>query len=107
MIINKFSTYKSKYGQYPKHIVIHRDGFAREDIDWYKNYFYSKNIKFDVVEIKKQGEIKFVEKVDEYNFNPIQGSYITDGNVVYLVTTDIAPNASDKKIKGYFGSPGY
>ena len=97
-------SFKSKYGHYPKHLVIHRDGFSRENIDWYKNYFDGKGIKFDIIEVKKQGGIKFGERVENYNFNPTQGSYITNGEVAYLVTTSISPNQEEKKSRGYFGS---
>ncbi|WP_073249391.1 Piwi domain-containing protein [Caloramator proteoclasticus] len=82
-------SYERKFNQKPKHIVIHRDGFARENINWYINYFSQKNIKFDIVEVKKQGAVKFAIKDKDIFKNPEAGYYLTNGKYAYLVTNDI------------------
>jgi argonaute-like protein implicated in RNA metabolism and viral defense len=97
-------SYSEKYGAYPKHIVVHRDGFARENIEWFKTYFGNKDIIFDIVEVKKDGAVKFGEIHQNFIFNPLPGVYLTDGEVAYLITTDIPPNKKKNK-KGYLGSP--
>ncbi|CDF58748.1 Piwi domain-containing protein [Thermobrachium celere] len=86
---NIILSFETKFNQPPKHIVIHRDGFAREDINWYKQYFQSKNIKFDIVEVKKQGAVKFATKKGNVFINPEAGCYVTNGQYAYLVTNDI------------------
>jgi len=97
-------SYRDKYGEYPKHIIIHRDGSSNEELDWYKKYFGTKEIKFDIVEVKKSGSIRFGELVEKEIYNPVPGSYITYGIIAYLVTTDISPHK--KNDKNYFlGSP--
>ena len=45
--------YKTKHHTYPHHVVIHRDGFSNEGIEWYVQYFQRNNIIFDLVEIRK------------------------------------------------------
>lgn len=32
-------SYEDRFGEIPKNVVIHRDGFSNENDDWYKNYF--------------------------------------------------------------------
>ncbi len=49
------------------------DWFAREYIKWYENYFGNKNIKFNIVEVKKNGSIKFGE---------VKGSKLFTGEVI-------------------------
>ena len=41
-------SYEEENGEYPKSIIIHRDVFSREDIEWYIEYFSKKNIKFNI-----------------------------------------------------------
>ena len=59
----------------PKNVVIHRDGFSREDHKFYENFFYVRNIKYALVEVIKSGaprlmlgdsnDIKSGKNVDE------------------------------------------
>lgn len=98
-------SYYEKHNSYPKKIMIHRDGFARESLDWYKNYFREHNIEFDIVEIRKHGAIKFGEIDKDFIYNPKPGTYITDGQVAYLISSEIRPLKGDSKTKIGFGSP--
>ena len=41
------NSYEEKYGELPKNIVIHRDGFSRESLNWYEEYFGKYNINFN------------------------------------------------------------
>ncbi|MCX7950920.1 MAG: Piwi domain-containing protein [Clostridiales bacterium] len=86
---NIILSYENKFGGKPKHIVIHRDGFARENLEWYKKYFANNNIEFDVVEVKKQGASKFAIKERNEFKNPNAGMYVTNGKYAFLVTNDI------------------
>lgn len=85
-------SYEEKYGRYPKNIMIHRDGFSREDLDWYKNYFDKKSIDFTIVEIKKNILLKIAEIKNGEVKNPKAGSYILKEDKAYLITTDIREN---------------
>lgn len=45
--------YEDRFGEMPKNIVIHRDGFSNEDDEWYKNYFAAKGIMYNIIEVRK------------------------------------------------------
>lgn len=93
-------SYEEENGNYPRNIVIHRDGFSREDLEWYKNYFNKKNIKFSIVEIKKNFSTRIANNINNNISNPIKGSFILKENKAILVTTDINDNiGSPKPIK--------
>lgn len=81
--------YKVQYGDYPKHIVIHRDGFSNEQLEWYEAYFKRLNISFDLVEIRKNCRRKIVEIGQLGYHNPAKGAYLLEGQKGYLVTTQI------------------
>lgn len=91
------TAYKKVNGDYPKHIVIHRDGFSREESTWYDSYFSRRNIKFDVVEVRKNIPLRLIdmEAVSE-EMNPASGSAIIKGNEAYLISTEV---------KSFLGAP--
>lgn len=96
---NILLTYKENNGHLPKHIVIHRDGFSNENIDWYIEYFEKKNIKFDLIEVKKFVFRRLMDiSRNGYNleFNPAVGTAVIKENEAYLVTTNV---------KASYGSP--
>lgn len=82
-------SYQEEYGRYPQNIMIHRDGFAREDLEWYKQYFSQKNINFNILEVRKSGGIKLANINNNKIENPVQGSYIVAKDLAHIVTTDI------------------
>ncbi|WP_045143632.1 Piwi domain-containing protein [Clostridium butyricum] len=86
---NVLISYKEENGEYPKNIVIHRDGFSRENIDWYKEYFDKKGIKFNIIEVKKNIPVKIAKVVGSNICNPIKGSYVLKNDKAFIVTTDI------------------
>ena len=81
--------YKVQYGHYPEHIVIHRDGFANEQIEWYEAYFKRYGITFDLIEIRKNCRMKIAEIGKLAYHNPEKGTYIRENEKAYLVTTQI------------------
>lgn len=96
---NILLTYEESNGHLPKHIVIHRDGFSNENIDWYIEYFEKKNIKFDLIEVKKFVSRRLMDiSRNGYNleFNPAVGTAVIKENEAYLVTTNV---------KASYGSP--
>lgn len=94
---NVLLSYKETNGEFPKHIVIHRDGFSNEENDWYIEYFDKKNIEFDLVEIRKNITVRLLEEKQISNdMNPRSGSAVIKDNEAYIVTTDV---------KSYLGSP--
>ena len=92
-IFNRVLTaYKDANGCYPKHIVIHRDGFSHEESTWYDSYFARRDIKFDVVEVRKNIPLRLMDMeavTDE--MNPASGSAIIKGNEAYLISTAVKP----------------
>lgn len=90
-------SYEEEKGEYPKNIVIHRDGFSREDLSWYENYFGNKNIKFNIIEVRKNTPFKIAEINNEKINNPTIGSYVLKGNKAFIVTTDIKENLGSPK----------
>lgn len=97
-IFNKILiAYSDRNGHYPEHIVIHRDGFSNEDMAWYIHYFESKNIRFDLVEIKKFVSRRLLDDTRrEFEYNPAIGTAVIKENEAYIITTDI---------RSYLGSP--
>ncbi len=94
---NVLIAYKQSSGEYPKHIVIHRDGFSNEEKSWYIEYFNRRNIEFDVVEIRKNISVRLLEENEASNgMNPKSGSTVIKDNTAYIITTNV---------KKYLGSP--
>ena len=56
--------YKQEHGEYPDHIVIHRDGFMREDLDPVEEMLESMDIDYDVVEVRKQSPARVLNLAD-------------------------------------------
>lgn len=81
--------YEEDHGEYPKHIVIHRDGFSNENDEWYEQYFKPKGIEYTIVEIRKNIGKKLLMLEDKTVKNPGKGYCIYNGRKAYLVTTEI------------------
>lgn len=83
------SSYKKVYGKSPNHIVFHRDGISREELDLLKETAENLGIKFDYVEITKNIQRR-IAKIDNTNkiWETEQGSYYTKDNKAYIVTTN-------------------
>lgn len=90
-------SYEEENGAYPKNIVIHRDGFSREDLEWYEKYFGKKNIKFNIIEVKKSTPLKIAAIKEGEIVNPQKGSYIVKDDKAYMVTTDIKESLGSPK----------
>lgn len=79
--------YNAKNGHYPKHIVIHRDGFSNESDEWYEKYFSKKSIEYDLVEVKKNISERLIDKNNLNGMNPDAGVCIIKDNEAIIVTT--------------------
>ena len=104
---NVLNSYEEKYGELPKNIVIHRDGFSRENLNWYEEYFEKYNINFNIIEIKKNTSIKLASINSNIVNNPAKGQYVVNGNKAFVVTTDIKENVGSPKplkIEKIYGS---
>lgn len=97
-IFNRILTaFKEANGSYPKHIVIHRDGFSHEESAWYDSYFARRDIRFDVVEVRKNIPLRLMDTArTSSEMNPASGTAIIRGNEAYLISTDVKP---------YLGAP--
>lgn len=94
---NVLNSYEEKYGELPKNIVIHRDGFSRESLNWYEEYFGKYNINFNIIEVKKNTSIKLASINGNIVNNPAKGQYVVNGNKAFVVTTDIKENLGSPK----------
>lgn len=89
---NVLNSYEEKYGELPKNIVIHRDGFSRENLNWYEDYFGKYNIKFNIIEVRKKTPIKLANINNNIIKNPEKSIYVVNENKAYVITTDIKEN---------------
>lgn len=82
-------SYEEEFGETPKSIVIHRDGFSNENDAWYENYFSAKGIEYTIVEVRKNISSKLVMYKDGEVVNPDIGYCVHNAKEAYLVTTDM------------------
>lgn len=57
---NSVLGFKKSHGEYPNHIIIHRDGFMREDLTPALDFLDELDIAYDIVEIRKQPQTRIV-----------------------------------------------
>lgn len=82
-------SYEEKFGERPKNIMIHRDGFSNENDAWYEKYFGAKGITYTIVEVRKNISSKLAIIEDGVIKNPEMGYCIYNNNKGYLVTTNM------------------
>lgn len=66
-------SYEDKFGERPKNIMIHRDGFSNENDAWYEKYFGAKGIAYTIVEVRKNISSKLAIIEDGVIKNPEMG----------------------------------
>lgn len=79
-------SYEKNYGNKPKNIVIHRDGFSNEDSGWYEHYFKAQGIEYSIIEVRKNAGAKIIQENDS-DMNPVIGSCVFNNKKAYLVST--------------------
>ena len=118
IVIEAIAAYQSTYNKKLEHIVFHRDGINREDIDLLKEITNSLEIKFDYVEVTKNinRRMAMLEKSDEnYNHRDKEnkkwiteiGMCLKKENEAYLITTNPSKNmgmARPLRIKKVYGN---
>ena len=83
------ASYEKIYNEYPKHIVIHRDGISREELDILKETAKNLDVKFEYVEITKNVNRRIATfKTSNGLWETEMGSYYTKENFAYIVTTN-------------------
>ena len=82
-------SYEDRFGESPKNVVIHRDGFSNENDEWYKNYFGAKGIEYSIIEVRKNISSKLILIRDGNIENPTMGYCVYNNSKGYLVTTDM------------------
>lgn len=82
-------SYEESFGETPRNIVIHRDGFSNENNEWYENYFSAKGISYTIVEVRKNISAKLVMYKDGVVGNPDIGYCVYNSKEAYLVTTNM------------------
>ena len=104
-------SYEAQYGEKPRNIVIHRDGFSNEDSKWYEYYFKAQGISYTIVEIRKNTRSKLLMEQENEVINPPAGYCVYNEKKAYLVTTDINPKLGSpnpiliEKVCGDIGMP--
>ena len=101
------SSYKKTYGYPLKHIVFHRDGISREELDILKDTANNLDIKFDYVEVTKnvKRRIATINNNDKM-WETQMGTYYKKDNKAYIVTTSPFANlgmAQPIRIKKVYG----
>ena len=81
--------YEGEFGEYPKNIMIHRDGFSNENDEWYEHYFSSKGINYTIVEVRKNISSRLVMYEDGVVKNPGIGYCVYNQERAYLITTSM------------------
>lgn len=81
--------YEEVFGESPKTIVIHRDGFSSENDAWYQNYFAAKGISYTIVEVRKNISSKLLMYQDGEVVNPGIGYCVYNQKEAYLVTANM------------------
>ncbi|MEF9991775.1 MAG: Piwi domain-containing protein, partial [Romboutsia sp.] len=83
------SSYKKMYGKSPKHIVFHRDGISREEIEVLKETANNLCIKFDYVEITKNVKRRIATLTSQdKGWYTQSGAYYSKNNKAYIITTN-------------------
>ena len=82
-------SYEDTFGEKPKNIVIHRDGFNNEDAEWYEHYFKAQGIEYSIIEVRKNIGAKMIE-MKTGDMNPSMGACVFNDKQAYLVTTLMA-----------------
>lgn len=79
-------SYEDTYGEKPRNIVIHRDGFSNENSEWYEHYFGAQGIKYSIIEVRKNVRAKLIEENGD-DLNPAFGTCVFNDKKAYLVST--------------------
>jgi hypothetical protein len=101
------SSYKKMYGHSPKHIVFHRDGINREELDLLKETADNLGIKFDYIEITKNVQRRIAQiNSKEKEWQTQIGTYYAKDNKAYIITTSPYANlgmAQPIRVKKVYG----
>lgn len=97
IIVDVLHAYQQQFGDFPKHVTIHRDGRWREDESLVKQLFAEKNIAFDIVEVikKPNRRMAIYDKMEDNGrgkFVTKQGVYYFRENEAFLCATDPREN---------------
>ena len=83
------TSYEKIYEEPLKHLVIHRDGITREELEVLKETSRNLDIKFDYIEITKNINRRMATfKVDEKLWKTQMGVYYSKDNFAYMITTN-------------------
>lgn len=84
----------NKKHQLPKHILLIRDGFAREGSKQLDSYFSRLGISYRFVEVRKSGGVdeRFCDG-GEQNYNPVPGTCILNAKENYSVLVSSIPKS--------------
>ena len=93
ILVEVLHAYQQQFGEFPKHMTIHRDGCWREDSVLVEQLLTEKHITYDIVEIiKKPNRRMALYDAAEGKFVTQQGVYYIRGNEALLCATDPREN---------------
>ncbi|WP_431026735.1 Piwi domain-containing protein [Lysinibacillus sp. LZ02] len=97
ILVDVLHAYQQQFGEFPKHVTIHRDGRWREDSVLVEQLLTGKNIAYDIVEIIKQPNRRMAfydETADngKGKFLTRQGVYYVRDKEAFLCATDPREN---------------
>lgn len=102
------SSYKDVYGEKPKHIVFHRDGISREELDMLEETANALEVKFDYIEVTKNVNRRIATfDVGQNSWNTEIGKYYTKDDYAYLISTNPRATvgmAKPLRIRKFFGN---
>ncbi|MDF2856763.1 MAG: stem cell self-renewal protein Piwi domain protein [Neobacillus sp.] len=87
IVFDVLHSYKTIYGENPKHITFHRDGFCRENIVKLDELLSSMKISFDYVEVLKNVNRRMAV-YDQNKWTTHQGLCYTKNRYGYLCSTN-------------------
>lgn len=82
-------SYEKIYEEPLKHLVIHRDGITREELEVLKETSRNLDIKFEYIEITKNVNRRMATfKVDDKLWETQMGAYYSKDDFAYMITTN-------------------
>lgn len=83
------TSYEKIYKEPLKHLVIHRDGITREELEVLKETSRNLDIKFEYIEITKNVNRRMATfKVDDKLWETQMGAYYSKDDFAYMITTN-------------------
>ncbi|WP_100402176.1 Piwi domain-containing protein [Bacillus sp. FJAT-42315] len=93
ILMDVLFTYKNQFGDFPKHVTIHRDGKWNEDTEFVDKLFKARGVAYDIIEVIKKSNrrMAFYNETTK-KFETRQGVYYKREKEAFLCATDPREN---------------